>query len=261
MNDTINDGLNAIKERLTGPLGYISISFILYNWSWFYYVIFSDKLAEVKIASVIKFFPIHSGFLYPILFGSAMTLLMPFIAAWIKKATYKAKIIAKKAEKDEEDYAEDYSLDKKVARVQKEYEATVKTAEIERIKNERDELSAEILQHQKSIEALSLQEATLRSSILTATQEKHDLDYSNSKLKIEIGEIERLKTELNLLSEWNQTYQNAAEVNNNQLIDLATAHEKLALLSNAMKKIPNWGNRLSKEEIENITRIIDGTNS
>lgn len=277
MNETMNDALNAVKLRLTGPLGYISTSFIIYNWAWFYYLIFSDKPAEVKITTIVNSFPMWSGFIYPIAFGFSITIIttivtvicipiaMPYISAKIREITHKARISEKKSDKDEANFAEDYDADKKAVRVQKEYDTTIKTAEIEKIKKQRDDIAEEISQHQSTINDLLIQESTLRRGILSATQEKYDIEYSISKLKIEKNEIERLnveierlKTELAQALEWNQVYRDAAEKNDVQLITLSNLYENLALLSKTIKNIPGWDEQLSKDDKETINSIING---
>ncbi|EMH4216361.1 hypothetical protein ACJ8IP_02375 [Serratia sp. CY52157] len=257
MNDTLNEAINVAKERMSGPLGYISISFLAYNWSWFYYLIFSNKPAEFKISTVIHSFPIYSGVGYPVAFGIAMAITMPFILAAFRLITYKAEIIIKKADSDAKSFADEYAADKKLTLANKHHEATTKIANIEDLKKQRQNLLTEITNLQEKLEELQHSEVQARSELLIAMQESKDMTYANQSGAIYRGKISALEDEVNTKSEWNILYQNELEKNSKTLLENRT--DLVSLLS-IIKRKPSWKYGLSKKEVERILFITEKVN-
>lgn len=196
MNEDAEDLKTNLKERVSGPLAYITSSFIIYNWSWFYFVIFSEKTAEVKISSVIKFFPKLYGIGIPIIFGILLAIGMPFIRLKFKKITALARKLESISDHDEKNAVNNHIADKEIELANKNHELTTKSAAIEKIKNQREALNKEILSLGNTLETATFEHASINEQVNLLKKERHGLEMLIATNKIDVENYNNLKKNL-----------------------------------------------------------------
>ncbi|MGQ8705427.1 hypothetical protein ACUTSW_05400 [Serratia sp. TSA_198.1] len=196
MNEEIEDIKKSIKERVSGPLGYITLSFIVYNWSWFYFLIFSDKMAEVKITSILRFFPKACGIGIPILVGTILAIAMPFVRLKFKQITALARKLESISDHDEKNAVSNHIANKDIELANKNFELTTKTAAIEEIKTEREALNSEILSLHGTLETARLDHTKINETVHELKKEKHELEVLIAAKKIDIDTYNDLKIKI-----------------------------------------------------------------
>ncbi|MGQ6557388.1 hypothetical protein ACUND6_04760 [Serratia sp. IR-2025] len=186
----------ALKERISGPLGYIFFSFAAYNWSWIYFMIFSNKLAENKLSYISSNFPKLSGFGWPILFGIILAVSMPFIKALMLYITAKARNIEDKKNHDIKSYLDNYIEETKLELADKRLELTIKNSKISDLITQRETLDSDIKKNHTTLEELRAEEGHLRTAINDARRVKHELDIFIDEHNVTKQEFEKLRSSL-----------------------------------------------------------------
>ncbi|MFS7187712.1 hypothetical protein AB6864_26335 [Serratia proteamaculans] len=176
MENIRTDIEKAVKERAAGPLGYVTLSFIVYNWSWFYFVLFSSKSAEVKIASVISGFQKWPGFGWPIVVGLALQVGTPYLKMSIAALTSLAKNLEIRIEHYSDNYLELLKEKTKQLLINKRLEITEAGTKIDSLIQERDVLNDEIKRLQEKTNNLRKEEMDVSEAIGNATKERHNLE-------------------------------------------------------------------------------------
>ncbi|MEB6539621.1 hypothetical protein MXM81_11035 [Serratia plymuthica] len=189
---------NAIKERFSGPLGYVSLSFILYHWSWIYFFIFSNLTAEEKINSIQHNFEYTPGILIPLAAGVSLAVISPFLRTMMVYLTSLARKLEDTKKYDIARYLDNYIKNKQA-------EASLLQLEIERndgilesLREEKIKLTDDIKLTQESIDALHNEHLSIVNSINQAKNESQKIEVSLSTLR---ASDERYKELLAQISE------------------------------------------------------------
>ncbi|GAK26392.1 hypothetical protein SLIQ_06935 [Serratia liquefaciens FK01] len=181
MGDIKDDAVIIIKERMAGPIGYILFSFIAYNWSWFYFIIFSDKTAEVKISTVLRTFDTYYGFGIPVLAGCILAVITPFLKVVMVYITAAARKLEDKKNHQIKNYLEHYVEQTNLALIRTKQEITERNSKIN-----------ELITKKKDLE----DEVTLQSNLLEmARKEGEKLSESKNRLASDIHSLETMMAE------------------------------------------------------------------
>ncbi|MDQ7769445.1 hypothetical protein NMF47_13140, partial [Serratia nevei] len=175
MDNISTEIANSIKDRITGPLGFIATTFALYNWKWIYFLMFSKKTAELKI-SIVEMHLTTSRFIYPIIIGIALSIAMPFIRLLM---TYITAIAV--SSEDKKKYLMKTSLDNHISQqnktiVERNLDIQQKESKIDDLLKEQSTLSDEVRKLNISKDELMGQESSLKQKISEAEIRNHRLE-------------------------------------------------------------------------------------
>lgn len=182
MSEILTDVKEVIKERVSGPFfGYIFISFLLFNWDWLYFFIFSDLSAEKKLSSISISYQYFRGIIAPVVSGFIMCLAVPFINAFIKKLHSIAVRIIKEIDYDNENSFERIKADRELENSLKRQKASI-------ISDEMDKLESKYKSLSDSTEALREETSQLTAKGLELRKYENLISEKIGKLKIELQE-------------------------------------------------------------------------
>ncbi|ENG6110591.1 hypothetical protein ABUV69_005502, partial [Serratia liquefaciens] len=177
MSEMLSDIKIVLKERVSGPFfGYIFISFILFNWDWLYFFIFSDISAEQKLSSISRTYDYFRGILAPVISGFIMCLFSPFINVAIKKLHSIAIRFSKTIDYDNDN---DNSLE--AIKADRALKNSLKRRKASNINNEIDKLEK---QHQKINNEIN----KINSEITKLTDKRLELRQNEQELNEKINE-------------------------------------------------------------------------
>lgn len=165
IGDIKDDIVIIFKERVSGPLGYIILSFIAYNWSWFYFLIFSTKTAESKINTVLNNFERLPGFLWPLLIGTALALSTPFIRVGMIKVTAVARKLEDVINYQIKNNLDDYTEKSKLELVKTREEIIERESRLTDLISKKNKIDGEIKINNEKIETLREDENKLHKDI------------------------------------------------------------------------------------------------
>ncbi|CAI2035434.1 hypothetical protein [Serratia quinivorans] len=191
-----NNTITVFKERVSGPFGYILISFIAYNWTWFYFLIFSNKLAEVKISSVISGFQKLPGFGWPVFYGLLLAICTPFIKALMLHITAWARQIEDRKTHEIKNYLDNYIESTNLELADKRLDITEKNSKIHNLIEQRTFLDSEIRKYHKTLEELRTENAMLMENINNSKREKHNIENIISEYRMNNENFETLRQKL-----------------------------------------------------------------
>ncbi|WP_233788156.1 coiled-coil domain-containing protein [Serratia ureilytica] len=259
MENIKSDIEKAFRERMTGPLGYITASFLAYNWSWFYFVLFSSKSAEVKISSVINGFPKLSGFGWPIVAGLLIQVGAPYLKLLTTYLTSLAKNIENRVNHKSENYLNIYIEETNQLLADKRLEVTSTNAKIDSLIEQRDSINNEMNVIREKIINLRAEELSIGEKIESAARELHKLEMFLSEKNITKENFEHLLESLREKSIENTNTKNAAlciNRNNTKLINLISRMEKHQEIINEHDKIEL---NMLLADLNEINSLINGT--
>ncbi|CAI1593966.1 hypothetical protein [Serratia quinivorans] len=257
MNEEFEDLKKTAKERITGPLSYITISFIIYNWAWFYFLIFSNKIAEDKIYFILSFFPKATGTLVPIGIGIFLAILMPITKIVFKKIMTFVRRIDEKIDQDDKNFIDNYVADKKIELANKSHELVTKETAIDDLRNQKTNLLSEISKYHASLEQLRNDDADIKNSINDSSKIKHDIETFINSNNVTIENFHNLNGKL--LDKANENFELEYKIENLNKIKKPEISCLSALLK-IIKSRPDWVDLLSsseREDIEYIANIIN----
>lgn len=231
MENFRSDIQKAFKERAAGPLGYVTLSFIVYNWAWFYFVIFSSKSAEVKIAGVINGFEKLPGFGWPILAGLALQIGLPYLKMLITFLTSLAKNLENRIEHHSDNYLDNLREKSTLALASKKLEITAAGTKIDNLIQQRDELNTEMNTIREKINNLRKDEVEISELINDANKERHNLEVFLSKNNVTREKFETLLNALQTKSIENTNIKNA-------LLSTRNCADKLSQIAMNMEITP-----------------------
>ncbi|CAI2140668.1 Uncharacterised protein [Serratia marcescens] len=249
MENIRSDIEKAVKERAAGPLGYVTLSFIVYNWSWFYFVLFSSKSAEVKIASVISGFQKLPGFGWPILAGLVLQVGTPYLKMLIAFLTSLAKNHEIRMEHYSDNYLELLKEETKQLLIDKRLEITAAGTKIDNLIQERDGLNDEIKRIQEKINNLRKEEMDAAEAIEKASRERHNLEIFLATNNTTKERFEGLTKEIQKKSIENTNIKNA-------IISTRTCADKLSKIAIKMETSPESITEGDNIELATVMNVL-----
>ncbi|HAT3712326.1 TPA: hypothetical protein I8583_001173 [Serratia marcescens] len=247
-----------VKERAAGPLGYIALSFLVYNWSWFYFIIFSSKSTEIKISSVINGFEKLPGFGWPIVAGLLIQIGTPYLKIVITFLTTLAKNIDNKLNHNSENYLSNYIESTNQSLAEKRLMITSTNAKIDDLIKQRDALNSEMNSARETITNLRLEEKEISNSINSANRERHKVELFLSENNVTKESFENLREILQQKSIELTNIQNAVLSVQSGAEELASLISKIQSYSDAIDEESNMSLRLLQSEINDNSALIKG---
>ncbi|MEX3171588.1 hypothetical protein AB4M04_05775 [Serratia quinivorans] len=239
-----------VKERAAGPLGYIALSFIVYNWSWFYFVIFSSKSAEVKISSVINGFQKLPGLGWPIAAGLLIQVGSPYLKTLITYLTSLAKNMDNKLNHNSENYLSNHIETTNNSLAEKRFLVTATNAKIDNLIAQRDALNREIKSANENVTNLRREEKEIANSINSANKERHTVELFLSANNVTKESFEDLRKILQ---------QKSIELTNiqNSILSVQSCAEEL---TKTVSKIQDYSDVIDEESNLTIRLILNELN-
>ncbi|MFJ3002210.1 coiled-coil domain-containing protein [Serratia liquefaciens] len=196
IGDIKDDVAIIFKERIAGPLGYVVVSFIGYNWSWIYFLTFSAKPAESKIKTVQNQFEFCSGFGWPLLIGFSLAALTPFLKVVMIHITAFARRLEDQKNYQIKNHLDQYIEDSKLELTRKREEITERNSKISTLMSQKKKLDEEIEITRKTIENIREEDKNLRDSIEEKKREIHYLEGIHAEYKIDVNQVSTLRERL-----------------------------------------------------------------
>lgn len=93
MKNILESISKSAEERIRNPfIGAFTISWLIFNWQFIYYILFSDKKVEEKLLFVVKNFHNYWYILvFPLLSSLFYLLIVPYVNLWTDKFVKKSK--------------------------------------------------------------------------------------------------------------------------------------------------------------------------
>ncbi|CAI2062430.1 ATPase involved in DNA repair [Serratia quinivorans] len=196
IGDVKDDVVIIFKERVAGPIGYIVFSFIAYNWSWIYFLIFSKKPAEDKINIIKNDFDIYHGFGWPLLVGVVLAILTPFIKVIMIHITAIARKLEDRKNYQIKNYLDEYIEETKLDLIKTKQEITEREANINELREKKLKLDKEIKDASEIIEALRKEDSETRANINNIIRETHSLQTMLAEYRVTNEGFEELREKL-----------------------------------------------------------------
>ncbi|HHQ6590225.1 TPA: hypothetical protein ACSTLU_001772 [Serratia fonticola] len=206
MSEMISDISAAFKERVVGPFfGYIFFYFVLFNWDWIYFFIFSNLTAEQKLNTINITYD-YWRVVWVIILGTFTSLFTPFLNLFLKKIHAYAFRKEKEVDYDNENYYD-------IIKADRELKISLKIKENSTIKNEIEELEKRYTDLNKALDEMALEakKLTERTSVLTSTK---------IKLKEEVDELKIESQKLNASTENNKKLSEVIDSKNKEISEL-----------------------------------------
>lgn len=258
MESVKSDIEKAFKERAAGPLGYVTLSFVAYNWTWFYFVLFSSKSAEVKIASVINGFQKLPGFGWPILTGLLLQIGIPYLKMLITFLTSLAKNLENRIEHHSDNYLGILQETTKQTLIDKRLEITAAGIKIENMIQQRDELNSEMSVLRDTTNNLRKDELQLTQLINNANKERHELEVFLSTNNVTKERFELLMNVLQQKSIENTSIKNAVLITKNCAEKLSKIAMNMEISPGVMTEPDSVELAAVMTELNEIPSLIEG---
>lgn len=164
---------DAWSQRIKSPIiGSVAFSFILINWKPLWYLFLADRPVRQKFLFFDANTDNYSLFIYPILLGTAISILIPWIS-------FGGAYLAQKPFNLLRQLQHDSSHQQKVYELQKEAERVQANADLEAAKEQAKIDAARRLEEAKSVGGEALEEDIKESRNATANTQSHSSNLDN----------------------------------------------------------------------------------
>ncbi|AVN33275.1 hypothetical protein [Serratia marcescens] len=200
IGDIKDDVVIIFKERIAGPIGYVIFSFVAYNWSWFYFLIFSKKTAEDKISIIKNDFDLLHGIGWPLVFGAVLAISTPFIKVGMIHLTALARKLEDKKNYQIKNFLDDYIEGSKLELIKKKQEITEREAKIHSLIERKTNIESEITKATDILDELRKEDRESRTNLNNIRRESDSLQAMIAEYKVTNEGFRELREKISLKS-------------------------------------------------------------
>ncbi|MGQ6557389.1 hypothetical protein ACUND6_04765 [Serratia sp. IR-2025] len=218
MSEIISSLITGVKDRTSGVYGYLTSSFIIFNWDNIYFIIFSDKSAEQKLASISLSFSFWLNLIAPISLGLILCAYTPSIATTIKSLQRKATWRNARLDFQNKYYALDLEHDRNLKIEEKEEKAKKLKDMINTLSSKLEDESEILKKVMEKHEKLKSEEYELAVSIKNKSDELKNIELDLITVQKEYGSYINLKSTYEDLIGSNSLKEHAIELKIDRLL-------------------------------------------
>lgn len=186
VGDIKDDVVIIFKERIAGPIGYVVLSFIAYNWSWFYILIFSTRTAESKVKTIFDGFEYFYGFFWPLVAGSILAVITPFIRVGMIKITAFARKLEDKTNYQIKNHLDEYTENSRLELIKKKEEIIERESRINSLIDRKKKIEDDIKIANETLTKIRAEDGNLITAVGDKKRELHSLDSSIAEMRLDL---------------------------------------------------------------------------